>query len=109
MPNGLFLGSPNPEFTRKVMIETYEPNPKELERTSYDWHNFWIDILNKTEDEITDEELDKYFPYLRDKVEYSKKCLIAFAHCKTCAKIKVIERYCPKCPYFLKQFIIGEK
>ena len=114
MPYGVFLGSSDKEFNRRVTLKTYEPDPTKLKKKEKigkwydpDWHNFWINIVNKKEEDITDEELNRYFPYYRDSVEYSKRCLIAFAHCRTCIKPSTIKRVCPECPYNFEQFIKG--
>lgn len=114
MPNGIFLGSPDPEFNRRVMLDHYEPNPKEMTYWKEEYgqfHNFFVDIVkeNKTPDDITDEEVKEHWPYVEGFMVPTQEALIAIAHCETCNKIKTIRRYCPTCPYRKEQFILKNK
>lgn len=111
MPNGIFLGSPDSEFTRRVMLDHYEQNPDEMKYTSSSFHNFYIDIIkeNKTPNDITDEEVKEYWPYIEGFMVPTQEALIAIAHCETCNKIKTVRRYCPTCPYRKEQFILKNK
>lgn len=108
MPNGTFLGSIDQEFARRATLDHYEPDSKKLTKGFSKWQDFFIDVINenKTPSDITDEELEKWFIYERDKVEFSKSCLVAIAHCETCAKPDFIKRSCPGCPYRLERFIL---
>ncbi len=114
MPNGIFLGSSDPEFNRRVMLDHYEPDPEKIKYWKEEYghfHNFFIDIIkeNKTVDDITDEEVKEHWPYIEGYMTPTQEALIAVAHCETCNKLQVVSTYCPTCPYRFEQFILKNK
>jgi len=113
MPQGyMFLGSENEDFNRRFTLDHFELEENKEKLSSYARYvyNEYYPLLDKSIDELTDEDLYQLWRTWETGKYEGKRVAYCILHCLFCQKlhINMSFMYCESCEYNYRKYIQKE-
>ena len=107
----MFLGSEDEEFNRRFTLDHFELEEKDkLDSYAQYVYNDYFPMLNKSIDELTDEDLYQLGRTWETGKYEGKKVAYCLLHCLFCQKLNIdmAHNYCQPCEFYYRKYIKKE-